>query len=146
MLHRPLLRVLCVDDNRDFADSLGVLLGLSGFAARPYYDGRSALAALDEYRPDACLVDLTMPGMDGFEVARGVRAWAGGRKVPLVAVTGLGDDDTRRRAVEAGFDLHLVKPVNPDRLTLLLADLVVLMGGVELAGGSGDPPAAVPAG
>lgn len=124
----PVLRVLCVDDNRDIADTLGVLLDLAGYTARVCYDGLSALAAAEAFRPDAAILDLMMPGMDGIELARRLRAapWAG--TLPLVAVTALGDDDARRRTAEAGFDLHLTKPVDPDRLANVLADIVIMRG------------------
>jgi DNA-binding response OmpR family regulator len=124
----PVLRVLCVDDNHDIADTLGVLLDLVGFEARVCYDGVSALIAAEEFRPDAAIIDLMMPGMDGVELGRRLRArpWAAG--LPLVAVTALGDEEARRRTTEAGFDLHLTKPVEPDRLANVLADLVIMRG------------------
>ena len=122
------LRVLCVDDNRDAADSLGVMLELVGFEAKVCYDGASALAVADEFRPDACILDLTMPGIDGVEVGRRLRQRPWARNLPLVAVTALGNDEARRRTAEAGFDLHLTKPVDPDRLANVLADIVILRG------------------
>jgi len=122
------LRVLCVDDNHDAADSLGVMLELVGFEARVCYDGASALAVADEFRPDACILDLTMPGLDGVEVGRRLRERGWARNLPLVAVTALGNDDARRRTTQAGFDLHLTKPVDPDRLANVLADIVILRG------------------
>jgi len=122
----PVLRVLCVDDNRDAADSLGVLLELVGYEARVCYDGPSAIQVAEQYRPDAVILDLTMPGMDGLEVARQLRSREWARNLPLVAVTALGDEETRRRTAAAGFDLHLTKPVDPDRLANVLADIVIL--------------------
>lgn len=124
----PVLRVLCVDDNPDIADTLGVLLDLAGYEARVCYDGPSALTVAEQFRPDAAILDLMMPGMDGIELARRLRAapWAGA--LPLVAVTALGDDEARRRTTEAGFDLHLTKPVDPDRLANVLADIVIMRG------------------
>ena len=124
----PVLRVLCVDDNHDAADSLGVMLELVGFEAKVCYDGASALAVADEFRPDACILDLTMPGLDGVEVGRRLRERGWDRNLPLVAVTALGNDDARRRTTQAGFDLHLTKPVDPDRLANVLADIVILRG------------------
>jgi CheY-like chemotaxis protein len=122
----PILRVLCVDDHRDAADSLGVLLELVGYKAMVCYDGESALAAAEEFRPDACILDLTMPGLDGVEVGRRLRQLPWAHNLPLVAVTALGNDEARRRTAEAGFDLHLTKPVDPDRLANVLADIVIL--------------------
>jgi CheY-like chemotaxis protein len=124
----PLLRVLCLDDNRDAADTLGVLLELAGFQTAVFYDGPTALAAVESFRPDAALIDISMPGMDGCEVARRLRQWAGDRSLPLVALTALSGEEARRRTAEAGFDLHLTKPVDPDTLALLLADIVILRG------------------
>jgi two-component system, OmpR family, response regulator len=88
MVDEAVVRLLFVDDCPDAADTLGALLELAGFRARVCHGGWEAVAALDEFRPDACLIDLAMPGVDGLEVARRVRVWAGGRCVPLVAVTG----------------------------------------------------------
>jgi len=109
-----ILRVLCVDDNKDAADMLGALLEIAGFNPRVCYSGAQALAVLDEFNPDACILDIQMPGMDGVELAKRIRDWAGPRALPLVAVTGLDDDATRTRSSEVGFDLHLTKPADPD--------------------------------
>jgi CheY-like chemotaxis protein len=127
-VHEPILRVLCVDDNRDAADTLGILLEIVGFEVKVCYDGPSALAAAETFRPDAAILDLTMPGMDGDEVGRRLRARPWGKAIPLVALTALSGDDARRRTEEAGFDLHLTKPVAPDRLANVLADIVILRG------------------
>ena len=124
------LRVLCVDDDRDAADSLAVLLELAGFQPHVCYDGPSALAAIETFQPDACILDLTMPEMSGLELSRRIREWAGDREPPiLVALTGWTGDEARRRTAEAGFDLHLTKPVDPDHLAVLVTDLVILRGG-----------------
>lgn len=128
MVEPPVLRVLCVDDNRDAADTLGVLLELVGFQSRVCYDGASALAMAETFRPDACILDLSMPGMDGIELARRLRERPWGRYLPLVAVTALGNDEARSQTTQAGFDLHLTKPVDPDRLANVLADIVILKG------------------
>jgi CheY-like chemotaxis protein len=109
-------RVLCVDDNRDCADSTAKLLQLVGFEARACYDGESALSQLDSYRPDLCFLDLNMRGMDGDELAIRLRAASAGRPIALVAITAMGNEDSRRRTTAAGFDLHLVKPVDPFKL------------------------------
>jgi CheY-like chemotaxis protein len=122
----PVLRILCVDDNHDAADTLGVLLELVGYQAKVCYDGPTALAAAEQFRPDAVILDLCMPGMGGEEVPRRPRAPHWGKTLPLVALTALSGEDARERTTAAGFDLHLVKPVNPDRLANVLADIVIL--------------------
>jgi signal transduction histidine kinase/ActR/RegA family two-component response regulator len=119
----PSRRVLVVDDNRDGADSLGVLLALLGVEARTAHDGTAALVALDEFRPSAILLDIGMPGMDGYEVAQRVRQHPYGRDVILVALTGFGQERDRQLAVEAGFDHHLVKPLDFQALRELLTRL-----------------------
>jgi PAS domain S-box-containing protein len=119
----PRRRVLVVDDNRDAADSLAVLLRLTGQEVRVAYDGPSTLAQAGEFRPALAFVDIGMPGMDGYEVARRLRRQPGLEDTVLVALTGWGQEEDRRRSAEAGFDCHLVKPVEPDALGTLLADL-----------------------
>jgi CheY-like chemotaxis protein len=119
----PRRRVLVVDDNRDAADSLAVLLRLTGQEVRVAYDGPSALTQAGEFRPALAFVDIGMPGMDGYEVARRLRRQPGLKDTLLVALTGWGQEEDRRRSAEAGFDCHLVKPVEPDALGGLLTDL-----------------------
>jgi PAS domain S-box-containing protein len=116
-------RVLVVDDMRDSGDSLGTLLRLYGMEVCVAHDGRSALDAAREFRPDVVLLDVGLPGMDGLEVARQLRADPHTRSAALVAVTGFGQDEDRRKTREAGFDLHLVKPVEPDELRRVLSAL-----------------------
>jgi len=116
-------RVLCVDDNKDVADSAAELLHLVGFEVRVCYDGPSALVAAREFLPDVCLLDLNMPGMEGDELAVRLREEAGGRPMLLVAVTAMGADECRRRTEEAGFHLHLVKPVDPHNLLRVVDEL-----------------------
>jgi PAS domain S-box-containing protein len=118
---RP-VRVLVADDNRDAADSLQRLLALYGHEVRVAYDGPSALRIGQEFRPRVAVLDIAMPGSDGYEVARAMRKQQG-RDVTIVALTGWGQDADRRRALESGFDHHLVKPVDPGALNQLLADL-----------------------
>ena len=117
----PSRRVVVVDDNRDAADSLGVLLTLLGLETRTAHDGRAALEALDEFRPSVMLLDLGMPGMDGYELAQRVRQHPHGRHVTLVALTGWGLERDRKRSAEVGIDHHLVKPVDVEVLRKLLA-------------------------
>lgn len=113
-------RVLIVDDNRDGADSMGWLLGLIGFGVRVCYNGFDALAAAATFSPHVCLIDLNMPGMNGLEVARRLREQAAGRTMYLIALTAVGTPEAHRWTAESGFDLHLVKPVEPNRLIELL--------------------------
>ena len=124
----PVLRILCADDDRDTADSLVVLLEIAGLEAHSYYDGRSVLAAAERMSPDVLILDLTMPGLNGDEVGRRVREQEWGRSIVLVALTGLPGEEARQRTAEAGFDLHLTKPVDPGELALIVMDLVILSG------------------
>jgi two-component system, OmpR family, response regulator len=124
----PVLRVLCADDDHDTADTLVVLLEIAGLKATAYYDGSSVLAAAESTHPEVLILDLAMPGLNGDEVAKRVRAREWGRAVVLVALTGLPGEEARRRTSEAGFDLHLTKPVDPSDLALTIMDLVILRG------------------
>ncbi len=117
----PGMRVLVVDDNRDAAASLAMVLRGLGAETELAHDGAGALAAHARFRPDAVFLDIGMPGMDGYEVARALRASAEARSCALVALTGWGQEADRRRAREAGFDHHLVKPARMDTLRELLA-------------------------
>jgi PAS domain S-box-containing protein len=114
-------RVLVVDDNADAAATLRMMLELNGHDARAVFGGEAALETLTEFDAEVVLLDLGMPLMDGFETARRIRALPGGREIVLVALTGWGQDEDRRRTAEAGFDEHLTKPVDMERLAALLA-------------------------
>ena len=111
--------MLVVDDNRDAADSLALLLNLRGYQTFVTHDGDAALEAAERAHPHVVLLDLGLPGLDGFEVCRRLRA-QGHEKAVIVAITGYGQDEDRRRSRAAGFDAHLVKPVNPDELVKLV--------------------------
>lgn len=104
--------VLIVDDNADYADSLGALLELEGYRVHVLYDGRAALDWAGEYKPDVVVLDIGMPGLDGYEVARRMRNELGLADACLVAISGYGAEEDRRCSREAGFDHHLVKPVD----------------------------------
>ena len=114
-------RVLVVDDNEDVGREPGDAAAAAGHEVRVAHDGPAALAQADEFGPDVVLLDIGLPGMDGCEVARRLRAPAAGREALLVAVTGCGQDEDRRRSREAGFDHHLVKPADLRVLDELLA-------------------------
>ncbi len=114
-------RILVVDDERDVADSLVALLESFGATVRVAYGGADGLAALDDFQPEAIFLDIGMPGMDGYETARRIRALPEGRAATLVALTGWGPEQIRDRAREAGFDAQLTKPASPSALRQLLA-------------------------
>jgi CheY-like chemotaxis protein len=116
-------RILVVDDSRDAADSLAILLQSLGADVRTAGDGPTALDELETYRPSVVLLDIGMPGMDGLEVARRARQTPERRNLTLIALTGWGQEEDRRRSREAGFDHHLVKPVDLEELGQLLAAL-----------------------
>jgi CheY-like chemotaxis protein len=114
-------RILIVDDNHDAADALASLLELEGSEAHVAHDGLAALDAADALRPDVMLVDIGLPGLNGYEVAERIRAEPWGRSILLLALTGWGHPEDRARSEQAGFDYHLVKPVELSALTDLLA-------------------------
>jgi signal transduction histidine kinase/CheY-like chemotaxis protein len=116
-------RILVVEDNADSRDMLRVLLTLAGHEVHEAEDGPAAIAAAAAFDPDIALVDLGLPGADGYAVARAIRASASGQGIALVALTGYGSRENRERALADGFDAYLVKPVDPERLTEVLATL-----------------------
>ncbi|MBA4329791.1 MAG: hybrid sensor histidine kinase/response regulator [Polaromonas sp.] len=118
-----LRKVLVVDDNVDAADTLGALLGMDGFAVSTVYDGVAAVAQARAAAPDIVVMDIGMPGMDGYDAARLIRQQPGGDKILLIALTGWGQSTDRKRASEAGFDHHLVKPVDYELLMQCLQQL-----------------------
>jgi CheY-like chemotaxis protein len=113
-------RVVIADDNEDAAEMMRVLLEIDGHEVHVAFDGEAAAELIARLHPDAAVLDIGMPGLSGYEVARRVRS-SGGKPVYLVAVTGWGQDADRARAREAGFDAHLTKPANPDQIRKLLA-------------------------
>jgi PAS domain S-box-containing protein len=127
-------RILVVDDNGDAAESLALVLGMTGHEVRLAGDGPSALAAAAEFRPEIVLLDIGLPGMDGYEVARRLRSGDGPRDMSLVALTGYGQDADRERARAAGFDHHLVKPASPEAI-------LAILGPTSRSAGSTSPQA-----
>jgi PAS domain S-box-containing protein len=119
------LRVLIADDNRDSAESLGMLLELSGHEIYLAHTGLDALAMAAEKKPDVALLDIGMPGMDGYQVAANIRREAWGAGMTLIAITGWGQEDNKRMARAAGFDHHLTKPMDSAALESILATVVL---------------------
>ncbi len=121
----PSLRVLVVDDNVDTVEALALLLKGFGYDVRTAHDGPAALEAALDYRPNVVLLDIGLPGLDGFEVAKRVRQQITLQNTVLVAMTGYGQETDRQRSQEAGFDHHLVKPARVEQLQALLAAVSV---------------------
>src|SRR5918992_993235 len=114
------LRVLVVDDNIDAAEGLAFWFRLKGFEERMAFDGPAALTAAEDFHPEVVILDIGLPGLDGFEVARRLRAQPGMAHALLIALSGYGPAQDRRCAQAAGFDYHLAKPVDPDKLYTLI--------------------------
>lgn len=119
----PTRRILVVDDHPDSAESLVLLLRLKGHDVTLAHDGITAVKAIESSLPELALLDIGLPGLDGFEVARRARQCDPARKCLLVALTGYGGEQERQRAKEAGFDGYLVKPVPFDTLLQVVRDL-----------------------
>jgi PAS domain S-box-containing protein len=117
------LRILIVDDNRDGADSLAMLLRTIGNDTRTAYDGQEGVDLAGQFRPEVLLLDIGLPKLSGYEACRRIREQSWGKGIVLIAVTGWGQENDRRRSHEAGFDHHMVKPVDPQGLMHLLAGL-----------------------
>jgi PAS domain S-box-containing protein len=113
-------RVLVVDDNRDSADTMTALLLAWGHEVRTLYDGESVISIVAEYQPDVVLLDIGLPKVNGYDLARQLRQSGNPRRIVLVAFTGYGQDDHRRRVREAGFDHHLLKPLEPEALAKII--------------------------
>jgi CheY-like chemotaxis protein len=118
-------RVLVADDNEDSAETLSLLLQALGNDVRTVHDGRRAVEESEAFRPDVALLDIGMPGLDGYEVARLIRSKPWGAGIVLIALTGWGDEEDVRRSREAGFDRHLLKPI----------DIAPLREALDAAGG-----------
>jgi CheY-like chemotaxis protein len=114
-------RILVVDDNRDGVESLAELLRTTGSEVEVAFDGEAAIQAASKFQPDIVLLDIGMPIVDGYMAAKAIRRDSNGREMLLVAMTGWGQEDDKLRAIEAGFDAHLVKPVSIDALLSLFS-------------------------
>jgi len=132
-------RILIVDDNRDGADSLALLLRFMGNETRTAYDGQEGVEAAADFRPAVVLLDIGLPRLNGYDACRHIRSQPWGQNLIVIAVTGWGQDEDRRLTREAGFDHHLVKPVNPKDLMQLLADYQPQVG-QPAAGQAGSSP------
>jgi CheY-like chemotaxis protein len=119
----PIRRVLVVDDNHDSADSLAMILKRMGYSVEAAYGGTAAVTAFETFAPEAVLLDIGMPDLDGYETARRIREMPSGRGAVLIAQTGWGQEEDQRRAQEVGFDAHLTKPVEIAELVRLLEKL-----------------------
>ncbi|CAH2809321.1 MAG: Multidomain signal transduction protein including CheB-like methylesterase, CheR-like methyltransferase and BaeS-like histidine kinase [uncultured Caballeronia sp.] len=114
-------RVLLVDDSVDAAEAMSMLLETLGHEVRVMHDGPSALAMVDDFAPEVVILDIGLPGMDGFEVAREMRTCAVTKTVLLIALTGYGAESDKQKARDAGFDHHLVKPVSFKAIETVIA-------------------------
>lgn len=117
----PKRRILVVDDNSDVADSLAMLLRLDGHEVEVAYSAPGTLEAVQRMRPEAVFLDIGLPQMDGYEIARRLRADPSAKRVHLIALTGYGQEHDRERACEAGFGAHLVKPADTEAVNQILA-------------------------
>lgn len=119
----PDRKILVVDDNADAADSLAEALQMLGHVVEVAYDGASALRVAPAFRPDIALLDIGLPTMDGYELGQQLRAALDNTTLKLIALTGYGRENDRRRTAAAGFDRHLVKPIDLDRLQSAIEEL-----------------------
>jgi CheY-like chemotaxis protein/nitrogen-specific signal transduction histidine kinase len=120
------MRILVVDDNQDGADMLEMMLSFDGYLVDKAYDGRQAIDAVRQSPPQAILLDIGLPDMDGYETARRIRQLPGGKQIVVIALSGWGHEDARRLATEAGMDHHFVKPVDLDVLRRYLAGIATV--------------------
>lgn len=129
MLAEPLLppkarlKILVVDDNPDSALSMAMMLSMMGHETCTVHDGEAAVTTAETFRPQVVLLDIGLPKLNGYEVAQRIRQQEWGASMFLVAITGWGQDEDRRRSADVGMNLHLVKPVEPGALGRVLADL-----------------------
>jgi CheY-like chemotaxis protein len=122
------MRILVVDDYPANVESMALLLRLDGYEVEEALDGVEALRKAEVQQPDVVLLDISMPGMDGYQVARKLRSRFPDRPLWLFAVTAKGSAEDRKRCYEAGFDFHLVKPADPEQVQQLLRNLALALG------------------
>lgn len=118
--NRVMSRVLIVDDNADLAEATSMMLRICGFSTTTAYNGRRALEKARTFNPEIVLLDIGLPDMDGYELAKRIRSTVWGKNAILIAVTGWGQEEDRQRAFAAGFDRHLIKPVTGTALEAVL--------------------------
>ncbi|MEO7391103.1 MAG: ATP-binding protein, partial [Ramlibacter sp.] len=116
----PVRRIVVADDNVDAAESLSLMLEMAGHETRTAHDGEEAFRIASEFRPDVMVLDIAMPGLDGHDLARRIRSEAWGNSVLLIAASGWGQNESKQQSRDAGFNHHLVKPIEFDALELLL--------------------------
>jgi PAS domain S-box-containing protein len=121
----PAYRILIVDDNRDAAVSLAMMLRLMGHETLTVHDGEAAVESAAAFQPDIVLLDIGLPKLNGYDACREIRAQEGGASIVLIALTGWGQDEDKRHSREAGFNFHMIKPVDPEALDRLLAGLLL---------------------
>ena len=117
------VRILCVDDNRDYADSLALMFNLVGLEARACYGGAAALGLNATFQPGICFIDLNMPSMDGDVLVTRIHSTPGWQPFLLVAVTAMSNEASRARITAAGFQMYLVKPVEPEKLLAVVESM-----------------------
>ena len=120
------LRVLVVDDTKDVADTCSMLIELSGHEVRSAYTGNRALEIAEAFCPQVILCDISLPDIDGYELAQRIRATHWGRDVVLVAITGWGEEDRKARSLAVGFSHHLTKPIDPETIESLLESIAAV--------------------
>ena len=125
-----MLRILVVDDNRDGADTLAALLTMIGHEVHTAYDGEEGVRAAAQFEPQVMLLDIGLPKLSGYDVCRRIRQAPQGPAITVIAMTGWGDTEARRKVIEAGFNAHLVKPVDEALLLSMLAELSPFPGAV----------------
>jgi CheY-like chemotaxis protein len=121
-------RILVVDDNVDAAESIAAILRIAGHEARTAHNGATALSLAESWLPDVVVLDIGLPDLDGYQVARQLRARSGSKCPELMALSGWGGRENRLRATEAGFDSHYTKPIDPELLIRILAERLPRMG------------------
>jgi CheY-like chemotaxis protein len=118
-------RILVVDDNRDSALSLAMMLKIMGHDTSCAHDGMAAVEVAESFRPDVVLLDIGLPKMNGYDACRHIRAQPWGKGMVLIALTGWGQDEDKLHSKEAGFNFHMIKPVDPEALAKMLTGLLL---------------------